>query len=121
MMKLAIISIVAVSLGRRGLKRITPSLVRSAPTTITSPSTNNALTRIEPRIAVWATTSWPALSAKITTKNSGRLPSVDCSRPVAAVPSRCPTCSVANETIQAAPASATPATANAATCGIPLA
>ena len=69
---------------------------------ITSPSTSSALTRIEPRIAVCATTSSPALSAKITTKNSGRLPSVACRSPVDAGPKRCPTCSVANDTIQAA-------------------
>ena len=39
----------------------------------------------------------------MTTKNSGRLPSVACSKPVAAGPNRCPTCSVANDTIHAAP------------------
>ena len=51
----------------------------------------------------------------MTTKNSGRLPSVDCISPVAAVPNRSPTCSVENETIHATPASAMPATTNAAT------
>ncbi len=44
-------------------------------------------------------------------KNSGRFPSVDCSTPVIAGPKRSPTCSVANETIQASPASATVAIA----------
>ena len=55
MMNDAISSSVAVSFGSRGLKRITPSRSRRAPTTITSPSTSSALTRIEPRIAVSAT------------------------------------------------------------------
>ena len=73
---------------------------------ITSPSTSSALTRIEPRIAVCATISCPALSAKITTKNSGRLPNVDCITPVTAGPNRRPICSVANDTIHASPASA---------------
>ena len=82
---------------------------------ITSPSTSSALTRMEPRIAVWATIFSPALSAKMTTKNSGRLPSVDCISPVAAAPKRSPTCSVANDTIQATPARATPATTKATT------
>ena len=85
-MKLETISSVAVSLGSRALKRMIRSRARSAPTTITIPSTRSALTRMEPRIAVWATTGWPALSAKITTKNSGRLPSVDWSTPVTAGP-----------------------------------
>ena len=119
MMKLAMSSSVAVSLGSRGLNRMTWSSERSDPTTITSPSTSSALTRIEPRIAVSATTCSPALSANTTTKNSGRLPSVDCISPVAAAPKRSPTCSVANDTIQATPASATPATTNATTEPIP--
>ena len=74
-------SSVAVSLGSRALKRIRPSPRCRAPAMITRPSTSSALTRIEPRIAVCATTSCPAFSAKITTKNSGRLPSVDCITP----------------------------------------
>ena len=121
MMKLVTSSRVAVSLGRRGLNRMTRSGSRRAPTTITRPSTSSALTRIEPRIAVWATISWPALSANTTTKNSGRLPSVACSRPVIAGPKRCPTCSVANDTIQAPPASASPASTKATMCEMPVA
>jgi len=39
-------------------------------------------------------------------KNSGRLPSVDCRKPVTAGPKRSPTCSVAKETTHARPASA---------------
>jgi hypothetical protein len=39
-------------------------------------------------------------------KNSGRLPSVVCISPVTAGPNCSPTCSVANETIHARPASA---------------
>ena len=121
MMNVEISSSVAVSLGSRGLKRITPSFARRAPATITSPSTSSALTRIEPRIAVSATTFSPAWSAKITTKNSGRLPSVDWRNPVIAGPSRIPTCSVASDRIHAHPASATAATMNAATSETPWA
>ena len=67
----------------------------------------------EPTIEVWATTTSPARRAKMTTKSSGRLPSVDCSTPVAAGPKRSPTCSVASETTWASPASATVASAKA--------
>ena len=121
MMNEATSSSVAVSLGKRGLKRMTPSRWRSAPATITSPSTSSALNRIEPRMAVSATTFWPACNAKITTKNSGRLPTVDCISPVAAGPSRLPTCSVARATIQARPARASVANTNAITREIPWA
>ncbi len=121
MMKLETSSSVAVSFGRRRPNRITPSFDFHAPATITSPRTSSALTRIEPMIAVSATTSCPALSAKMTTKNSGRLPSVDCSTPVAAGPKLRPTCSVAKDTIQARPASAIAATTNARIAETPLA
>ena len=113
MMKLATSSSVAVSLGSRGPKRITPSDAWRAPSTITRPSTSSALASSEPMIDVWATTTSPARSAKMTTKSSGRLPSVDCSTPVAAGPKRSPTCSVASETRWARPASATVAIAKA--------
>ena len=86
MMKLATSSSVAVSLGSRGPKRITPSDACRAPSTMTRPSTSSALTNSEPMIDVWATTTSPARSAKMTTKSSGRLPRVDCSTPVAAGP-----------------------------------
>ena len=112
-------SSVAVSFGSRGLNRITPSGTRTAPATITSPRTSSALTRIDPRIAVSATICWPASSANRTTKNSGRLPSVDWSTPVIATPSRIPTCSVASATIHARPASATPEITNATTSETP--
>ena len=56
MMKTVTSSSVAVSLGSRWEKRITPSGARCAPTTITRPSTSRALAKIEPTIAVWATT-----------------------------------------------------------------
>ena len=115
MMKLVISSSVAVSLGSLGSKRIVPLGSARAPTMITSPSTSSALTRIEPRIAVSATIRSPAMRANRTTKNSGRLPSVACSRPVTAGPKRWPTCSVANDTIHAPPASARPAMTNATT------
>ncbi len=121
MMNVATSSNVAVSFGSRGLNRMIPSSARRAPATITRPSTNSAFTRIEPTIAVCATTNWPALSAKITTKNSGRLATVACSTPVIAGPTRSPTCSVANDTIQAVPANATVASTNAPTCEKPLA
>ena len=98
MMKLHSSSSVAVSFGSRAQKRMQPSSERRAPTTITSPSTSSALAKIDPMIDVCATTVCPACSAKITTNSSGRLPSVDCSRPVTAGPKRSPTCSVANET-----------------------
>ena len=113
MMKTQTISSVAVSLGSRLWKRISPSLDRRAPTTITRPSTSSALASSEPMIDVWATTVWPARSAKMTMNSSGRLPSVDCSTPVIAGPNRSPTCSVENDTTYASPASATVATPNA--------
>ena len=77
---------IALSFGRRVWKRITPSGLAWQPATITIPSTSSALAKIEPRIEVFATTSSPAESAKMTMKNSGRLPSVDCSTPVTAGP-----------------------------------
>ncbi len=113
-MKTVTCSSVAVSRGRRLEKRMTPSCERRAPTTITSPSTSSAFASTEPMIAVCATTSSPFCSAKITTNSSGRLPSVDCSMPVTPGPKRSPSCSVANETIHARPASASVASANAA-------
>ena len=60
---------------------MTPSSDWRAPTTITKPSTSSALAKIDPMIENWATTTSPLDSAKMTTKNSGRLPSVDCSTP----------------------------------------
>ena len=113
MMKLVTSSSVAVSLGSRARKRIVPSGALRAPKTMTRPSTSSALAKIEPTIDVCATTTSPARRAKMTTKSSGRLPSVDCSRPVAAAPKRSPTCSVASETTWASPARATVATAKA--------
>ncbi len=115
MMNTVTSSSVAVSLGSRREKRIVPSGARRAPTTITRPSTSSALAKIEPTIAVCATTSSPFCSAKITTNSSGRLPSVDCSIPVTAGPKRSPSCSVANDTTHASPASASVATAKRGT------
>src|SRR5205807_1999629 len=89
-------------------------------TTITRPRTSSALANTEPMSDVCATTVSPADSAKITMKNSGRLPSDDCRKPVRAGPKRCPTSSVANETSQARPASASPATTNGNTNLWPL-
>ena len=59
MMNTATSSSVAVSRGRPLEKRITPSSLRRAPTTITRPRTSSAFARIEPTIAVCATTSSP--------------------------------------------------------------
>ena len=81
--------------------------------------TSSALANSEPTTEVCATTTCPSESANSTMKNSGRLPSVDCRKPVIAGPKRVPTCSVANETIEASAASATPATTNASTPGWP--
>lgn len=86
---------------------------------MTRPSTKRALAKIEPISEKRATTTSPAPSAKTTTKNSGRLPSVDCMTPVTAGPKRSPTCSVANDTTQAMPASAAVAARKAATPGAP--
>ena len=79
-------SSVAVSLGSRGLNRMIPSFAMIEPQIRTTPRTSSALAKIDPRIAVSATTTAPACSAKITTKNSGRLPIVDCRTPVTAGP-----------------------------------
>ena len=59
--------------------------------------------------------SSPFCSAKITTNSSGRLPSVDWSMPVTAGPKRSPSCSVANDTTHAKPASANVAIAKRGT------
>ena len=115
MMKTETSSRVAVSIGSRVLKRIVRPSAERAPTTMTSPSTSSALANSDPMIEVCATTVSPADSAKITMKNSGRLPRVDCRTPVTAGPKRSPTCSVAKETSQASPASAAAATTNGPT------
>lgn len=119
MMKLVSRSSVAVSLGSRAWKRMTPSSATTAPTTMTAPRTSSPLAKIEPRIENWATTTSPSRSANRTTKNSGRLPSVDCRTPVAAGPKCRPTSSVATDTTQASPASARAATANAGSAAAP--
>ena len=85
-MKTASRSSVVVSFGSRAWKRMTPSSARVAPATIARPRTRSALANSEPRIDVCATTISPAASEKRTMKSSGRLPSVDCSTPVAAGP-----------------------------------
>ena len=95
--------------GSRFRKFIASVSAARAPATIVSPSTSSALAKSEPRIEVWATTVWPAESAKRTTKSSGRLPSVDWSTPVAAGPNLLPTASVAIAISQASPPSAAPA------------
>jgi len=111
MMKTASSSSVVVSCGSRGLKRMSPPPAR-APTTSTIPSTSSAFANTDPISDVLATTTSPADRAKMTMKNSGRFPSDDCRKPVIAGPKRAPTCSVANDTIHASPASARPDTTN---------
>jgi hypothetical protein len=113
--KLVSVIRMALSFGSRTEKRITPSLATKLPTMITSPSTSSAFANTEPTSDVCATTVSPADSAKSTTKNSGRFPSVDWRVPVTAGPKRPPTCSVANDTSQASPARATVARTNART------
>ena len=117
--KLASSISVALSLGRRAWKRITPSTLLLHPAMITSPSTSSAFAKIEPMIEVCATTISPADSANMTMKNSGRFPSVDWRTPVTAGPKRSPTCSVAKETIQASPARATVASTKVSRAGAP--
>ncbi len=119
MMKVASSSSVAVSLGRRRWKRITPSGAARAPVTITSPRTSRALANSDPMMDVWATTTCPARRANTTMNSSGRLPSVDCRTPVTAGPKRPPTCSVPKLTMCASDASATVASAKAAPAGQP--
>ena len=113
--KTATSSSVEVSFGSRGWKRMMLSSERRAPAMIERPSTSRALANNEPRIAVWATMTSPAESAKSTTKSSGRLPSVDCRTPVTAGPNLVPTDSVPTPTVHASPAKATPATTNVVT------
>ena len=86
---------------------------------MTRPSTSSAFANSDPTSEVFATTISPACRAKTTMKNSGRLPSVDCMKPVIAGPNRAPTCSVESETIQARPPRAKAETMNVATPGAP--
>ena len=118
-MKTASKSSVAVSLGSRRWNRMTPSGAARAPAMRVRPSTRKALASSDPTMEAWATTVSPARSAKMTTKSSGRFPSVDCSTPVSAGPVRSPSASVANDTCQASPASATVASAKVAMPGAP--
>ena len=89
---------------------------------ITSPSTSSALTRIEPRIAVCGDDPLPGVQREHDDEELGqvaqrRLQQAGDRRAEAGGP----TCSVANDTIQAPPASASAASTNATTCGKPLA
>ena len=106
---------VAASCGSRVRNRITSSSEASTPVTITSPCMSSALARIEPTSDVCATSSSPAPSAKMTTKSSGRFPSVAWRNPVTAGPKCRPTCSVATATSQASPARASAETPKAST------
>ena len=114
-MKTASRSSVAVSLGRRAWKRMTPSPAKRDPAMIVRPSTSSAFANNEPRIDVWATTISPAASEKSTMKSSGRLPSVDWSTPVTAGPKCEPTDSVPIPIAHASPPSAAAATTKTAT------
>ena len=73
------------------------------------------MARIDPMIAVLSDHELALCSAKMTTNSSGRLPSVDCSIPVTPGPKRSPSCSVANDTTHARPASASVAIAKRGT------
>ena len=105
------------SFGSLAAKRMTPpsSLATTDPATIASPSTRSAFAKSDPRIDVWATTTSPADRAKMTTKSSGRFPSVVCRTPVSAGPNRAPTASVARPIAHASPASASAAVRKTAT------
>ena len=65
-------------------KRSTPW--RQPPATKASPRTRSAFDRIEPTSDACTTVTSPAFSAKMQTKSSGRLPTADCTIPVAAGP-----------------------------------
>ena len=95
------------SLGSRGWKRITPPSLAREPAMMTRPSTSSAFANRLPRIEVCATTTSPAFSAKMTTNSSGRLPSVDCRKPVSPGPTWWPSASVPSATSHARPDSAT--------------
>ena len=99
-------SIVSVTVirGASLAKRWVPFL--SPPTSSASPSTSSELARIEPTSAACTTCTSPARSAKMQTNSSGRLPSADCSTPVAPGPMRLPSCSVPCPTIIASSDSA---------------
>ena len=114
-MKTASRSSVAVSLGSRAWKRMTPSPAKRDPAMIVRPSTSSAFANNEPRIDVWATTISPAASENSTMKSSGRLPSVDWSTPVTAGPKCEPTDSVPIPIAHASPPSAAAATTKTAT------
>jgi hypothetical protein len=94
---------------------MTPSGAAREPAAIDSPRTSRAFASSDPTIEVFATTSSPAETANMTTKSSGRLPSVDWRTPVTAGPKRSPTVSVAIAITQARPASAAPETTKIAT------
>ena len=117
MMNTAISINVAVSLGSRCPKRITPSGAARDPTTMVNPRISSAFEKIDPKIAVSATMVCPAPKAKSTTNNSGALPSVDCITPVTPGPKRVPTISVENPTSQATDASAPAQITNRTTPG----
>ena len=59
MMNVAAMSSVAVSFASRWPKRITPSVARREPTTITMPRTSSAFEKIDPITVLWATTASP--------------------------------------------------------------
>lgn len=87
----------AIVLGGSDLKTCVP--LRKPPTKRAIPNTKTEFPKIDPINAAYTTATRPALSAKMQTNNSGRLPKADCKIPVAAGPNLLPNCSVASPTI----------------------
>ena len=91
----------------------------SPPTRNANPSTSSRLARMEPISAARTTSTSPALSAKMQMNSSGRLPSADCSTPVAPGPNRSPSCSTARPTSEASTVTARALTTKPTRCGQP--
>ncbi len=121
MMNVATSSSVAVSLGSRGLKRMTPSRSRRAPATITSPSTSSALTRIEPDDRGLGDDRLAGVQREDHDEELGQVAERRLQEAGDSGTEPPPTCSVENDTIHARPASASVASTNASTSGTPCA
>src|SRR6185437_16301370 len=90
---------------------------RTPPTTNDAPRTSRVLPRIEPVMDAVATSSWPALMAKMVMISSAAFPNVAFSTPPIFGPLLSPSCSVAIPTIQASVRSASPDARNTAVFG----
>ena len=84
----------AIIRGVRPSKRRTSC--RQPPAMKARPRTRSAFERIEPMSEACTRVTSPAWSAKMQTKSSGRLPTADCTMPVAAGPRWSPRWSVAS-------------------------